>query len=71
MQLFAPDLYRSFAIGFGASALALVAITLHQNNSISADLASPARAATPLEQVDPHGDVSSEFLIVDFAETAE
>lgn len=42
MRLFAPDLYRNFAIGFAAGALLIAAATVDQ---WAGQIESPARAA--------------------------
>jgi hypothetical protein len=42
MRLFAPDLYRNFAIGFAAGALLIAGTSA---DSWSGEIASPARAA--------------------------
>lgn len=56
MTLFAPDLYRSFAIGFLAGGLILGAATFDE---WAGALESPAQAAAPLSAPEP----TSEFLI--------
>lgn len=45
MGLFTADLYRSFAAGFVAGALALVAVLGSGDSSISANMVPPAVAA--------------------------
>ncbi len=56
MTLFAPDLYRNFALGFAAGALIVGAASI---DAWAPHLESPALAAQPLEAPQP----SSEFLI--------
>ena len=50
MTLFAPDLYRNFALGFAAGALIVAAVDVDQWAS---GLESPAVAAQPLEAPQP------------------
>jgi hypothetical protein len=50
MRLFAPDLYRNFAIGFAVGAGLLAAASLDQWGT---ELASPARAAETLHTPGP------------------
>ncbi|AWW73311.1 hypothetical protein CD351_02590 [Erythrobacter sp. KY5] len=65
MTLFAPDLYRNFALGFAAGGLLVAAATVDQWGS---RLESPAIAAQPLEAPQP----ADEFVIVPLeAEAAE
>ncbi|EAQ28616.1 hypothetical protein NAP1_13493 [Erythrobacter sp. NAP1] len=65
MTLFAPDLYRNFALGFAAGGLLVGAATIDQWGP---ELESHAIAAQPLEAPQP----ADEFLIVPFeADTAE
>lgn len=56
MRLFAPDLYRNFAIGFAAGALLIAGGTIDRWGG---EFSSPARAAEPLKAPQP----SAEFLI--------
>ena len=56
MTLFSADLYRNFAIGFGAGALIVGAAVVADGR---AELESPARAAAPIEAPLP----ADEFLI--------
>ncbi|MEE4201372.1 hypothetical protein [Erythrobacter sp.] len=56
MTLFAPDLYRNFALGFAAGGLVVAAATIdHWGGSLE----SPLQAASPLEAPAP----SAEFVI--------
>lgn len=57
MRLFAPDLFRNFAIGFAAGAVLIVGANAEH---WGAELSSPANAAQTLQAPLP----SSEFVIV-------
>jgi len=60
MRLLTPDLYRSFGIGFIATALALGAASVDDWSQISTDFAPAAQAAeASFEPIE----VSPEFLI--------
>ena len=59
MTLFAPDLYRNFALGFVAGGLIVGAATLDEWGP---HVESPARAAVPLEAPAP----AAEFVIEPF-----
>ena len=50
MTLFAPDLYRNFAIGFAAGALVVGAATISE---WSDEISPPAQAAQTLEAPQP------------------
>jgi hypothetical protein len=56
MTLFAPDLFRNFALGFVAGGLLIGAATFDQWSDA---IESPAQAAAPIEAPQP----SDEFLI--------
>lgn len=56
MRLFAPDLYRNFAIGFAAGAMLIAAASSEQWGS---ELASPAQAA---ETAHTPGPDAAEFV---------
>ena len=59
MTLFAPDLYRNFAIGFGIGALGLgIAHTADGGDTFE----SPAHAATVIEAPEPAADFVIEPL---------
>lgn len=57
MQLFTPDLYRNFALGFAAGTLIMGAVTFDQ---WSDQVAPPARAGEPMETAQQ---ATAEFLI--------
>lgn len=49
MGLFKADLYRSFAVGFVAGVLALVAVMGSGSSSLSGNMLPPAQAAAAQE----------------------
>lgn len=53
MRLFAPDLYRNFAIGFAAGAVLIAGANVDR---WGAELSSPARAAETLHAPQPSDD---------------
>ena len=66
MTLFAPDLYRHFAIGFLGAGLAIVATTFDDNG-----LTTSARASETVQPVSADIEVAEEFIIKADAQEAK
>jgi len=62
MTLFAPDLYRSFGLGFVAGGLLIAAATVDQWSDA---IEPPAQAAAPLTAPEPSGEFLIEPLEID------
>jgi len=65
MTLFAPDLYRSFAIGFVGAGALLAATTIDDVGRLSPDLVPEAQAATKALPTPDDIQIADEFLILD------
>ena len=63
MKLFAPDLYRSFVIGFLGAAVVLSAGLVEGIDGFGSEIVPEARAAETVRPVSDDIMVGSEFLI--------